>query len=451
MVHTHCHIRTHRLFTAARTSPVWCSARNRTNECVTGPNQSIKWRYERERCETVRWHEDHFANRTWLGLSLSKEFDFYSDIYIYIYFFLLLYNQKRFFPFTVYPCRMCEETNGKREKREKRGIRQRTKRKREWDREDLESVEKENVYKNEQNGTNTRIQPMRQNRLTEKKMSFELRFHWIAHRPGFSRTKHEHTNKQTHTHAGRRTSIGSLFTYAVQVMRDQVENNLGENLIEKDRNVAVARREVRLSCRNRDGCRCHCHCNHIESIQVEEFEDWYLKVDHNGTYPAVQMDGNRAYWDLSSSTTDCNPLSRAMTTKWPPQHSQAEPNWCLEEEGQKDSMLMGLDDGLLMDGEDDWICPFLNAAAAVVAAAVDGDGDSSKRGDCLHGHCLSMRLTELFGDSLFYVAVGICNRGVLSCEWHVSVSLRRWTVVYLLRSDFSIRHRDIYWSPSCAF
>jgi hypothetical protein len=52
MVHTHCHIHTcihthtHRLFTAARAISVWCIWRQETNECVTGPNQSIMSEYE---------------------------------------------------------------------------------------------------------------------------------------------------------------------------------------------------------------------------------------------------------------------------------------------------------------------------------------------------------------------------------------------------------------------
>jgi hypothetical protein len=48
MVHTHCHIHTHthRLFTAARAISVWCIWRQETNECVTGPNQSIMSQYE---------------------------------------------------------------------------------------------------------------------------------------------------------------------------------------------------------------------------------------------------------------------------------------------------------------------------------------------------------------------------------------------------------------------
>jgi hypothetical protein len=51
----------------------------------------------------------------------------------------------------VYPCRVCEQTNGKR-------------------REKNEGINSENVYKkNEQNGTNTRIDPMRhKNRERER-------------------------------------------------------------------------------------------------------------------------------------------------------------------------------------------------------------------------------------------------------------------------------------------
>jgi len=44
--HTYIHTHTHRLFTAARAIPVWCIWRQETNECVTGPNQSIMSEYE---------------------------------------------------------------------------------------------------------------------------------------------------------------------------------------------------------------------------------------------------------------------------------------------------------------------------------------------------------------------------------------------------------------------
>ena len=80
---------------------------------------------------------------------------------LYIFFLsgLFLYNKKRFFPFTVYPCRMCEQMERRGDKtREEEG--------------NLESIgterERENVYKNEQNSTNTRTQPMRQNKDRER-------------------------------------------------------------------------------------------------------------------------------------------------------------------------------------------------------------------------------------------------------------------------------------------
>ncbi len=38
-------------------------------------------------------------------------------LHLYISFFFIQ-QEKRFFPFTVYPCRVCEQTNGKRKKNE---------------------------------------------------------------------------------------------------------------------------------------------------------------------------------------------------------------------------------------------------------------------------------------------------------------------------------------------
>ena len=74
-------------------------------------------------------------------------------IYIYISFsFCFIQQEKRFLPpFTVYPCRVCEQTNEEQKKEQ-------DKKKKSF------GINRENVYKNEQNGTNTRIQPMRQNK-----------------------------------------------------------------------------------------------------------------------------------------------------------------------------------------------------------------------------------------------------------------------------------------------
>jgi len=75
-----------------------------------------------------------FGNK-WLHVSSS----------IYFFFFYTTRKKTFFFPFfTVYPCRVCEQTNGKKTKTKKK-------------------INKENMYKkkNEQNGTNTRIHSMR--------------------------------------------------------------------------------------------------------------------------------------------------------------------------------------------------------------------------------------------------------------------------------------------------
>jgi hypothetical protein len=82
--------------------------------------------------------------------------------FVYIYIFCFIQQEKRFFPhFTVYPCRVCEQTNGEQERRKKRN---KTERKKNVS----ESNNRENVYKNEQNSTNTRIQPMRQNKEIDR-------------------------------------------------------------------------------------------------------------------------------------------------------------------------------------------------------------------------------------------------------------------------------------------
>jgi hypothetical protein len=83
--------------------------------------------------------DDIKINRTWLHVSSS----------IYISF---IQQENVSSLFTVYPCRVCEQTNGEQKKKNK------TERKKSF------GINRENVYKNEQNGTNTRIQPMRQNR-----------------------------------------------------------------------------------------------------------------------------------------------------------------------------------------------------------------------------------------------------------------------------------------------
>ena len=75
-------------------------------------------------------------------------------IYIYIF---LLYNKKTFLPFSLCIHVACVN---KQTKSKKKGTRQREKK--------SFGINRENVYKNEQNGTNTRIQPMRQNRVNDR-------------------------------------------------------------------------------------------------------------------------------------------------------------------------------------------------------------------------------------------------------------------------------------------
>ncbi len=125
MVHTHCHIHTHthRLFTAARAIPVWCIWRQETNECVTGPNQSIMSEYEllklQNRVEGKKKNvknDDIKINRTWLHVSLS----------IYIYF--VLYNKKNvssLISLCIHVACVNKQTESKKE--EKKGTRQREK------------------------------------------------------------------------------------------------------------------------------------------------------------------------------------------------------------------------------------------------------------------------------------------------------------------------------------
>jgi hypothetical protein len=99
-----------------------------------------------------------------MPLKLIEHGSMFLHLYIYIFLSLTFIQQENVsFHFTVYPCRACKQTNGKQKKEE-------------------EDRERENVYKNEQNGTNTRRQPMRQNREVndrqkrKTKMSYELRF-----------------------------------------------------------------------------------------------------------------------------------------------------------------------------------------------------------------------------------------------------------------------------------
>ncbi len=99
---------------------------------------------------------------------------FFIDIYIFLSFFIVLYNKKTFLPFSLCIHVACvnkqTESKKKEQDREKKKV--------------LEFNNRENVYKNEQNGTNTRIQPMRQNKEIDiqrkkkrkTKMSYELRF-----------------------------------------------------------------------------------------------------------------------------------------------------------------------------------------------------------------------------------------------------------------------------------
>ena len=91
----------------------------------------------------------------------------------------------------------------------------------------------------------------------------------------------------------------SSFTYAaVQVMMDQVKNNQDERFLMMDKNVGcLAKATAPISYRNKDDFLLVCHCNHREQTEAKMFEDWYLPVDHNDTYPMVQTDEDRDYLD----------------------------------------------------------------------------------------------------------------------------------------------------------
>jgi hypothetical protein len=100
--------------------------------------------------------------------------------YIFLsYFFNVLYNKKNvssLISLCIHVACVNKQTEGEKEQEKKR-----TRQKKNVS----ESNNRENVYKNEQNGTNTRIQPMRQNKEIDRqrkknerktKMSDELRF-----------------------------------------------------------------------------------------------------------------------------------------------------------------------------------------------------------------------------------------------------------------------------------
>jgi hypothetical protein len=84
----------------------------------------------------------------------------YFFISIYISFsFCVLYNKKIFLPLSLCIHVACE--NKQTESKKKRNKTEREKKK-------TFGINRENVYKNEQNGTNTRIQPMRQNKENDR-------------------------------------------------------------------------------------------------------------------------------------------------------------------------------------------------------------------------------------------------------------------------------------------
>jgi len=91
-----------------------------------------------------------------MTLKLIEHGSMFLHLYIFLsLFFCFIQQENVSSPFTVYPCRVCEQTNGEQKKRTRQ-------------REKSFGINRENVYKNEQNGTNTRIQPMRQNKENDR-------------------------------------------------------------------------------------------------------------------------------------------------------------------------------------------------------------------------------------------------------------------------------------------
>ncbi len=148
--------------------------------------------------------------------------------------------------------------------------------------------------------------------------------------------------------------IDLSFTYAaVQVMVHRVENNLDVKCVAmEDRNV-VEMILVHASYKNRDDFHLDFHHNHIEQV-VEEFEDLYLVVDRNDTWPVEEMNEHKVYWDLALNRMDYNQLNRVKMMMLKPQYWVVKPN--LYRGVVEDLMLMNLND--VVDDDDDLIYLF---------------------------------------------------------------------------------------------
>ncbi len=140
---------------------------------------------------------------------------------------------------------------------------------------------------------------------------------------------------------------------------DLVENNLDvKRVVMEDKNV-VEMKQVQVSYTNMDDFHLDFHYNHIEQVVVE-FENLYLMVDHNDTYPVVEMDVNKVYLDLALNKMDYNQLNMVKMMMLMQQHWLVKPNlYHVVVMVVEDLMLMNLNDVVVVDDdEDDLVCLF---------------------------------------------------------------------------------------------
>lgn len=181
--------------------------------------------------------------------------------------------------------------------------------------------------KNGQNGTNTRIHPMRQKiegasaRQGERKTGdvVEIEIPIDCTSTGLSREEEEEEEKTTNQTMERSSRKGPFAsTCAVRATVDPVASSLDVTVAAaagRASRSAAAMTSKPISCTSTDGCRSCCSRNCTE--RAREVADWCWSVHRSGTSAGVpETSASRDRWGRPWDRADYSRRGTASTT-WP--------------------------------------------------------------------------------------------------------------------------------------